>query len=168
MGYQLIETVEVGAGGASSIEFTGIPQDGVDLVLKISQRNVDNAGELRIQINADTSTSNYPGIYLEGNGSSAYSYSLTSNAWIRLRPNQSSHTANTFSNNELYFANYTSTGDKSVSIDAVMENNATTAYQELVAATYKGSLGISSFTITASSGNLAEYSTASLYKITAD
>jgi len=31
MSFELVETVTVGAGGASSIEFTSIPQDGTDL-----------------------------------------------------------------------------------------------------------------------------------------
>jgi hypothetical protein len=45
MGYQLIEHIEVGSGGAASIEFTGIPQDGVDLVLLASLRT-DATGDL--------------------------------------------------------------------------------------------------------------------------
>ena len=35
MGYQLIETITL-ASSASSIEFTSIPQDGVDLVILLS------------------------------------------------------------------------------------------------------------------------------------
>ena len=165
----LIETVTVGAGGAASIEFTAIPQEvGSDLLLIISQRNVDNAGELRIQINSDGSTSNTPGLFLEGNGSTAYSYSLGANAWIRLRPDQSSHTANTFSSSSLYFSNYASTSGKPISVDSVMENNATAAYQEIAGYSYLGTSGISSLTITANTGNQAEHSTASLYKIKYD
>ena len=39
MGMQLIEHIEVGSGGAASIEFTGIDQTGQDLLLKVSSRN---------------------------------------------------------------------------------------------------------------------------------
>jgi hypothetical protein len=43
------------------------------------------------------------------------------------------HTANTFANVEVYIPNYTSTNQKSVSADAVSEQNATTAYMALTA-----------------------------------
>jgi hypothetical protein len=168
MGYQLIETVTVGSGGAASIEFTGIPQDATSLVLVISQRNETTSGAFYIQINNDTSTSNYPGIWLEGNGSSAYSYPLTANAYIRLRPNRSGDTANTFSNSAIYFSNYTATSTKSISIDTVTEGNDAAEYQGIIAARYLGTSGISVVTMTAGTGNVAQHSTASIYKITAD
>ena len=50
MGMTLIETVEVGAGGASSIQFDSIPQDGIDLVIRMSARNEVGAGGLLHEI----------------------------------------------------------------------------------------------------------------------
>ena len=44
MAYTLIETITVGSGGASSIEFTGIPQEtGADLVVRLSARQSNQA-----------------------------------------------------------------------------------------------------------------------------
>jgi hypothetical protein len=46
MGYQLIETIEVGSGGAASIEFTSIPQDGVQFLTTL--RQVQNQHRLKM------------------------------------------------------------------------------------------------------------------------
>ena len=70
MAYELIETIEVGAGGAASIEFTSIPQDGVDLVLVLSTR-MDRATDwysLYARINDDSTTA-YSRKALSGDGS---------------------------------------------------------------------------------------------------
>ncbi len=72
---QLIETIEVGAGGAASIEFTSIPQDGVDLLLMVSARTDRNVGAdvVGAQFNSDTTAGNYSVKALGGNVSTAFS-----------------------------------------------------------------------------------------------
>jgi len=169
MSYELIETVEVGAGGAASIEFTSIPQDGTDLVLVTSIRAESlTAGNLDYLINNDTA-SNYDRVTLSGDGSASDSFGPfnSSRGIIDQGINGSSSTADTFSNNSIYISNYTETADKSISIDSVTENNGTTAYANLLASKYSGS-AVSSFKLYLAGGtDLAEYSTASLYKITA-
>ena len=167
MGYQLIETIEVGSGGAASIEFTSIPQDGVDLVLKFSFRfPVASVQEtVIVWLNGDFS-SNFSQIRLLGNGSTASSQTAT-NGYIEY-VNANSSTANTFSSSEIYISNYTSAGTKSLSYESVAENNATTAYQSISAAS-KSSVGaITALKLGRLSDLLFQYSTASLYKITAD
>ena len=170
MGMQLIETIEVGAGGAASIEFTSIPQDGVDLVCVLSLRNsVNFLSSLNGQINFNGDTAgNYNSKLLFGNGSSASSLSISSGA-TALRPYVVGHTAtaNTFSNNSVYISNYTSSSSKSVSVDNVTENNATAAHQSILAGNWTGTTAITSINIT-SGFTWMQYSTASLYKITAD
>ena len=161
MGYQLIETIEVGSGGAASIEFTSIPQDGVDLLVKFSGRSTNGANRIACTFNSGS----FSWIYLLGNGSSASSNSGTNSSYVYL--GDSDYTANTFGNTEIYIANYTSATDKSISVDAVNENNATEAIQVIHAVKASMSQSITSLTLSGSA-NLAQYSTASLYKITAD
>ena len=159
MAYELIETIEVGSGGASSIEFTSIPQDGVDLVLKLSIRD-GGSNQYRIQFNGDTG-SNYPYKLLYGNGASVSNDSGTNGPYDFMTT--SSDTANTFANTSVYISNYTSAAYKSFSLDSVTENNASTAYQAIQAATWNNTSAITSIKL--SSVGAVQYSTASLYKI---
>ena len=157
----LIETVTVGAGGAASIEFTDIPQDGSDLVLKLSIRNTDSSN-IKIQPNGTDTTS---GILLRGTGSTVQSF--TTSVFTGNRDDLS--TANTFGNSSVYISNYTSTTNKSISVDAVSENNGTAAVQDIVAFAQTSSVGVTTLkAVMQSAGNFMQYSTASLYKITAD
>ena len=164
MGYQLIETVTL-ASSASSIEFTSIPQDGVDLVVKASLRVDDGNESGYISFNNTTGT-NYPQKWLNGNGSSTQSSTRNDNGFFFSVWAISSYTANTFGNLEMYLSNYTSTNDISISVDNVTENNSTIAYQRIQAVTYTGGLAISSIKfVPQSSANFVTGSTASLYKI---
>ena len=78
----------------------------------------------------------------------------------------SSDTANTFSNNSIYIPNYTGSNNKSVSVDSVYENNATTAGQHLVSGLWASSAAITSVKLTEGFGNnWVQYTTATLYGI---
>lgn len=169
MGYQLIEEITVGAGGAASIEFTGIPQDGVDLVLKLAMRTnrAANTDSVKIQINNNTG-SIYTHLRLQGNGSSVLTGSYTgTESYVIVNGNND--TANTFGNADFLISNYTSSNDKSATSDAVNENNATLAYQDLKAHLFADTNPVSSVQLAPSGGTLfLQYSTASLYMITAD
>lgn len=165
MAMELVEHIEVGAGGASSIEFTSIPQDGVDLMLLVSARHNatnDNAGKL--YFNSDTTDSNYSEIWLRGTGSSSNSYSYS--APYAGYSNNSGTTSNTFSNTQIYISNYSGSATKSFSTENVTENNSSAAYQLLIAGSWSGTNAITSVTYQLTSGlTLVQYSTASLYKI---
>jgi hypothetical protein len=173
MGYQLIETIEVGAGGAASIQFTEIPQDGVDLLLLASLRGTSSTSVDEFRFNfAGTSYNATSQVYLGGNGSAASSFTSEGNgssgAGIWLDQNAGNSTSNTFSNTSILCANYTSSTTKSFSTDSVTEENGTTAYQRILASIRPMS-AVTSLTIsTYNSPAIAQYSTASLYKITAD
>jgi hypothetical protein len=159
--YKLIETVTVGVGGASSIEFTSIPQTYTDLVVKLSLRTSANNVTAKLEFNG--SSLNLTQRFIQGSGSAASSG--TSSA-INLLENPSSATANVFSNNEIYVPNYTGSTYKSVSIDTVTEKNATDAYQRIVAGLWSNVAAITSLTVTCTaSGNFVQYSSASLYGI---
>jgi len=167
MSFELVETVEVGSGGATSIEFTSIPQDGTDLVLKLSSRGSTQVN-IFVQVNGDTGA-NYNEVKLQGSGSSASSSSDTGdNEWNTGFQPRNTDTANTFGSMELYFSNYTSSSAKSISGDSVSENNGTAAYQHIMALSYDGTSPITSILLFNFDVSVFEqYSSASLYKITA-
>jgi hypothetical protein len=164
----LVSTVEVGSGGAASIDFTSIPQTGTDLYLVVSARSSGayTSDFLYVQIN--TNTDLYNNRILKGSGSAASSSNRSGSGIAGFEVNYSGTvtTANTFSNGSYYFPNYSATTNKSVSIDHVWENNATAAEQYLVAGLLATSSAITSLKIFGLSANLGQYSTASLYLIT--
>ena len=164
----LIEHIEVGSGGASSIEFTGIDQTGTHLVLLLSARSTNTGsygyGFANIEFNGDQN-GNYSYLRLRGDGSTVASATSQTKyrCEIGLMP-AAVTTANTFSNSETIIANYTSSTVKTISTNTVTENNATDATQEIVCNKWDGS-ALTSMIISSASA-LAEYSTASLYMIT--
>ena len=169
MGYQLIETIEVGSGGASSIEFTGIAGTGQDLVCVVSGRIADS-NSFNFTINSNTG-SVYSRITLGGNGSSAFSSSSASaaNVFGGYVPTDNSYTANTFSSNSIYFSNYAGSSNKSFSSDGVNENNASSALAAIVAGSIADTNPITSIQLLpAASQTWVEHTTASIYLITAD
>lgn len=165
--YKKIASVTVGSGGTATIDITSIPATYDDIILKCSLRNeTDNTG-LTFTFNGNTS-SVYSTRRLEGNGTAASSASTSSAANMsagRIVP--SSYTASTFNNWELYVPNYTSSNNKSISIDTVTENNATASTQTMVAGLWAPSpaAAINRITLTAEGGDIAEFSTAVLYGI---
>lgn len=165
MAYTLIETVEVGSGGASSIEFTGIPQEaGADLVLLTSLKTsrTNTVEQVSLDFNGETATTNYSSLYLQGNGSSLTNATSTKvNEWA------TSSEIDPFSNSSTYISNYASTTTKSFSVDSVTENNANAAYQMINAKTWASTTGIVSLRIyPVTATDFLQYSTASLYLVT--
>jgi hypothetical protein len=158
---QLIETKTLGTA-AASIEFTSIPQDGTDLLLLVSGRST-GVGDGQMNIKPNGSSSNLTLRRLQGNGSAA---SSSSSAELYARLNSSDYTANTFSSASIYVPNYSQAINKSFSIDSLNENNATEAFQTLVAGLWSSTAAITSITIAPNSSNFAIGTTASLYKIT--
>jgi hypothetical protein len=159
-----IATITVGAGGASSIDFVSIPSRYTDLCIKISSRAV-NSGTDYMLINFNTLTSNFSAIYLDGSGSTATSSTL---ARFAGRIVDNAATSNTFSNNEIYIFNYAGSNNKSYSVDAVNENNGTTANSDLIGGLWSNTAAITSIGLTTASGNFAQYSTVTLYGIKKD
>jgi len=167
--YTLLETITVGAAGASSVTFNSIPGTGyTDLVLKVSARGTATGlPDVRMQFNGDTA-SNYQARELYGDGAIAQSNTYTTTD-AHFQMNGSSTTASTFTNSEIYIPNYTSSNQKSLSGDAVNENNSasTSVQARLVAWKWSGTVAINSITISTNTGNYAEHSTFSLYGVSA-
>ena len=169
MGYQLIETITVGSGGAASIEFTGIPQDANSLVLTLSGRTDFNGNTrpIYVTINNDNTTT-YQNLFLRGNGSAADTSPVPTTLGIGLGGgNAATSTTNTFSSHELTFANYAGSSQKSTSLNVVTENNAAAAEQAIWAGLWPQTSAITALKLTPLGANFVYYTTASLYKITA-
>ncbi len=169
--YTLISSVTVGSGGAASMAFTSIPATYTDLKVVLSTRSASGAANARIvrmKVN-NLTTSIYSNRAVEGDGSTAYSFSASgTDTAVRIGlTNDSGATASVFSSVDVYIPNYTSSNNKSISADIVTENNATQAYQELNAFLVATSAAITDLTFTPETiaGNFAQYSTAYLYGI---
>ena len=157
-----IATVSVTAGGGSaSMDFSSIPATYTDLKLVISSRNTAANNYGTITFNA--SSTGFTRKLLYGTGSSTASTSSTNAE--SLTTNDSGTTASTFANYEMYIPNYAGSNNKSFSIDGVTENNGAVAYAIMQAGLWSNSAAITAFSITAAGGNLAQYSTATLYGI---
>ena len=167
--YEAIATVEVGSGGAASIDFSSIPQTGyTDLLVKTSYRtnNTQIYDQLRLTFNG-SSTAVYSFKGITGNGASPSSESSSSVASIKVAPGGgNSATAYTFTNDEIYIPNYTSSNYKSLSSEGVGENNATTGYNSMFAGLWSNTAAITQITLVPeSAGTFFQYSTATLYGI---
>lgn len=163
--YELIASSTVGAGGASSIDFTSIPSTYTDLVLVVSGRGTTTRASsgyyYNLSINA--ASTNQTNRYIYGNGSTATSGNST-RMYGYINP--SDNTASTFGNDFWYFPNYAGSTNKSVSIDTVSENNSSTgADAVLQAGLWSQTAAINQLTITPAGGNFAQYSTAYLYGV---
>lgn len=170
--YQKITTVTVDGSAPASIEFTSIPGTYTDLCVMLSARGARAAVSTPAILNFNSSTSNLSVIRLLGSGSAASSDSHASVLWFNI--NGSAATASVFSNCMIYVPNYAGSNAKSVSIDAVTENNATSANVQLLAGLWNNTSAITSLKITATAGDLVttstldQYTTATLYGIKKD
>ena len=169
MGYQLIETIEVGAGGAASIEFTGIDGSAQNLVCLVSPRVSATGYSIRARFNSD-SGANYAYRNLYGTGSSVASQGYATQSGILFGiVSGGTNTANTFASVQLTIPNYSGSSSKTISADSVSENNATQAYQQISAGSWTGTAAITTLTISVEgTATFSPNSTASLYKVTAE
>ena len=165
--YTLIASSTVGAGGASNIEFTSISASYTNLLVKVSVRGDSGGTDIKIQFNGSTSSVySYKRVY--GTGNAVNTTGTTTTNLINNMVAQSSYTASTFGNGEIYIPNYTSSNAKSVSIDGVTENNSTGSFQTLTAGLWNPvtQAAITSIRLEIDGGaNFVQYSTAYLYGI---
>lgn len=161
--YEAIATVTVGSGGASSIDFTSIPNTFTDLKVVISARGSYSALGSSYKLSFNGSNSNFSITALEGAGGSGVS-SFTGTQYVGSAVGATA-TSNTFSNGEIYIPNYNSGNNKSFSVEAVTENNGSEAYADLIAGLWSNTAAITSIGLTPTSGTFDQYSTATLYGI---
>lgn len=170
---QIGSAVTVGSGGASSIEFTSIPATYTDLVLIGSVRS-SASGNVVLAYRFNGSTSGYTNkaLYtIDGSTTSSSSettisvgaatYGRAMSGYI----DGASQTSNTFTSFNLYVPNYAGSTNKSSSLDAVMENNATANTVEMDALLWSNTAAITSISIAPHLGSFVQYSTAYLYGV---
>jgi hypothetical protein len=165
----LIQTVTVGAGGASTISFSSIPQNFTDLVLVVSQVTTRSSGVDQINLTFNGSAAGYTTRLLYGTGTGVGSETGPSSAFTYAYGEGGTSTANTFSNIAFHIPNYAGSANKSLSIDAVSEgNSAGGGWQNIVTGLWANTAAITSISLVSNYGaNFGQYSTASLYGVTA-
>jgi len=171
--FELIASSTVGSGGVAAVDFTSIPSTFTDLCVKWSART-DNSnifGYNYVYLNG-AQTSYTAARVIEGTGSGVSSYTQATTCAANLDSVGNSSTGSTFENSEMYIPNYAGSNNKSFSIDAVGENNATTAYSQLIAGLWSSSSAINRITFSTSATSLTggspkfmQYSTFYVYGV---
>jgi hypothetical protein len=146
------------------MEFPVLAGTGLDLVILWSLRCTTSNATGSLTINGSDADRSWVILAGTGNGASGNAYTSSNISAMQV---ENADTANTFSNGQLYISNYASSANKSMSVDSVTENNGTVAQSVLQAISWAQTAAITSLGVNARSGNLAEYSSASLYMVTA-
>jgi hypothetical protein len=118
-----------------------------------------------MRFNSD-SGGNYSNRILLGTGSSAISQTTGTTFINTARCPSDGRTANTFGSIMAYMPNYRVSASKSVSVDGVEENNATSAVSHISAGLWNNNNAISSITLNFGAGNFMTNSSATLYGVT--
>lgn len=161
-----IASVTVGSGGASSIDFTSIPQTYTDLCLKVSIRT--NRGFLSdaLSVKLNNSTSSYSSKDLTYDNGGVATYTDLFGAGYNLNTQGNGGTSSTFSNQEIYIPNYTGSNYKNFSSQSMVENNGSDARVEMMANVWSNTSAVTSIILASYTSNtILQHSTATLYGI---
>jgi hypothetical protein len=169
--YKQIGSIIVGSGGSAAIDFTSIPATYESLIIKLTGRLNTAAIDTHIILTFNGNASNvYSFNRISGNGAypsvGSGSYSEINQTSMNLYSTLpgTTTTTNSFGNVEFYIPNYAGSTNKSLQADAVLENNAVTAYAIMYAGRWNNTAAINRVTLTGSASFL-ENSTAYLYGI---
>ena len=164
--FTLIASSTVGAGGASSIDFTSIPSTYTDLCVVVSSRTTRSSAMANLGVKFNSSSSNLSSRILRAlDVSSPDSYS--NGTEIEFGSVGNTATASTFGSASIYIPNYAGSNNKSVSIDAVYEDNSANRFMYLVAGLWSNSSAITAVNLYTrdASTSFVQYSTAYLYGV---
>jgi hypothetical protein len=163
-----IATVTVGSGGASSVDFTSIPQVYEHLQIRCLVRG-DRAStriDVAMRYNSDSGTNYYAVHALEGNGTSASAYAdSTNNRNIPGYVSAGSATASVFGTEIIDILDYGNTNKYKTfrSLGGVDVNGS--GYISLRSGLWLSTSAISSISFFPDGGNFAQYSSFALYGI---
>jgi hypothetical protein len=170
--YESIQTVSVGSGGTTAVDFTSIPSTFKHLQIRSIARtiNVSKSDDIVMTFNSDTGA-NYVQHLLVGNGSTAASYSATGQNFIKGVTYAAAATAssNIFGAGVVDVLDYTNTNKNTTvrTLAAMDLNEANTLAQ----VQYWSGLWINTAAITSinikigGGGTIAQYSSFALYGI---
>ncbi len=168
--FTLISSVTVGSGGSANMSFTSIPNTYTDLCVKFSGRSSTGFNAADIYLTLNGSSTSYTGKYLMKDSSDATpvsSTSATTKFLVGFVP-ATQATASAFGSAEIYIPSYTSSNNKSISVESVTENNANIQWIYMGSGLWSNSAEINEVTLTDASGTFAQHSTAYLYGIKKD
>lgn len=161
MTYQLVETVTL-TGATDIIEFVSLPQDGQDLLIVLNARSSDSGEQVDLRLN-NVSSGVYTRLDLKNQARTVISTISSSVPDINFRGAAANAATNeTFSSVQVYISNYTSSANKTISIETVIENN-DIDHQGIVAGLFADTSPITQFFLRRI--NFASGTTASIYKI---
>jgi hypothetical protein len=166
---QPIYTQTVGAGGAASITFNNIPQTFTDLKI-VSSARCDGASSGGFTIDAvfNSIATGYSFTTAVGTPTGPLSQRGTSQTSARIgRFATTTQTASTFASSQAYIPNYASANFKSIIVDASLESNDSTFFNNnLFAVLWSNTAAITSITLSPTTGTIVQHSTFTLYGIT--
>jgi hypothetical protein len=165
--YEIIDKTILGSSQAT-VSFTGLGSFSstyTDLLVKVSARSDSNTTGINIAFNSNTSSYSMKRLYGVGSGSPASDNGGGSSYISNTMINSSTYTANTFGNGEIYIPNFSSSTNKSISVDGVSENNATEALMMFTAGLWSNTAAITSIQLTSNVGNFVSGSSFYLYGV---
>lgn len=161
MAIRLVSTTAI-VTDTDPITFTNIPQNAKDLMIVLSGRN--NSSNTTIEINLGNNL-NWTSQHLSASGPTV-SAATGTDGQIANAISSSGATANIFGNTSIYISNYTSTSTgKMVLVDALVENNGSTAGARLNWMYWNNTSNVETITLSVPTGSFLTLTSVSLYTI---
>lgn len=164
MTMSLIQTVTVGVGGAESIQFTSIPQDGTDLLVLASLRSTHNVSAAQVVYFLPAFSGSSGRRVLKAIDTTVSSGTTLASLAAAVPVAQSRSLV--FGNTSLYIANYSINSRRKTGHLANTATLNSTSNHSGMDTYHFTTDAITSFLINLPTGSLAQGSTVSLYKIT--
>jgi hypothetical protein len=159
--YYQIGTTTVGAGGASSVTFSGIPSTYTHLQVRVFQKS-DSAGDLNFRFNSD-SGANYSRHYFFASGSTSNSGGSTSETFGYVGYNPSS---TYFSSSIIDILDYTNTNKNKIVKSLIgTDVNSGSSYMTYSTSAWFQTSAITSITFNQGGNTFSQHSTFALYGI---
>jgi len=166
MAMTLLETIEVGSGGATALEFTDIPQEGLHLCILLSARSsmAQDDNGLGVEINGSSANSNAARL-LGYNTTVTGNVGGVANGISQIAADNSN--AGLFSSTVMVFSSYASNRQKRYSSESAIPTSTIATYRPLTYI-YNGvwnqTAAITALKFTSGDGFM-EHTTASIYII---
>jgi len=165
--YDSIATTTVGAGGASSVDFTSIPSTYTHLQVRYLARGSFSGNEIqiRMRLNSDTGN-NYARHLLEGDGSTAAAYATASGSLMALGSiPAATGTASAFGAGVVDILDYANTSKYKTSRTLSGQDRNGAGTIDLASSLWMNTNAVTTVSVFPDSGNFSQYSIVALYGI---